>query len=246
MPPKKALPAAIVVMGNTEKKGKISSKNKSGNSNEVAFTKTEAVILVDGVNDAVVVNPLGYRHVRSNSSSHFVSNNSASSMTAANLIELRKETVIYSFLGLQVKMADFDNDNKDNDICYETVLRILPFTDVVYAESHKVDEDAYMAMQNELKPISIIKDFTGYQVFKDELEEKGVFCRNRSPSGSNDKKFNKGNTTHSLMIINAAFPKSYRRRSSFGLSLSDRKLRTRYVNVALQKSSICRYQSICL
>lgn len=220
-----------------------SKSKKSKSSKEPIISKTEAVILTQGLNDAVIVN-----YHDAGIASTPMPNNSATLMTAANLIDLSKETMIYSFLGVRVKMGDTmvpsTRATGKTSVSYETIIRILPFTEVEYGERDKIDEEAYSSMQVSSKPISIVKDFEGYEALCNELERKGVYCRNRVPKtmqGGNNNgnehhkhhhghhphdKNKKKSSKHSLVILNVAFPRTYRK-SSFGWKLSDKQYQTR-------------------
>lgn len=202
-------------------------------TSRAVVTKTDAVILTQGVNELVTtVSSLNQIGLSIDSTSSFAAPiASASTMTASKLLEFAKETIIYSFLGVRVTMGEMvskKNNSKNNrdkrHPGYETLIRILPFQEVVYPEKQKIDEEAYQQMQsgssssnNSASVLSVTQAFASYRALKNELESQGVYCHRSGVRPSEYK---------SVVVLDAVFPKTYRR-SSFGVKLTERQLQTR-------------------
>jgi hypothetical protein len=229
------------------------SKNTDGLC-ETNETQVPACILSEGFNEAVVNYTSADHHDRQHEesanarllSSDLLMNNSASAMSVAVLMELNKESLLYSFLGLQVTLVDNHPKKNEEPINateeFETTLRILPYAEVLYQEKRKIDRDAYMNFQkSSSRSISaMIKEFSSYWKLKDILEQNGVFGTQSDLEHFHEKiskKLNKAalallatqqqQQQQSVLVLDAIFPKRYRRRVSLGLSLSEKKLQTR-------------------
>ncbi len=215
-----------------EKKDRKKSTSFSEHPNSLGtITVKDAILLSEGgINEAVVISGI---LLETEEESKYNSVN-ATTMTAERLITLSKETIIYSFLGVKIRMGDLvskgENESKSHP-GYEIVIRILPFMEVDYMEKDRVDIDTYNRMQISMKPFMIIKPFALYRTFRKELENYGVYCSNRVPSNFSKKldSSRRLSNGHTIVILDAFFPKTYQR-SSFGLKLSDKQLQTRYIN----------------
>ncbi len=194
----------------------------------VTISTTDAVVLTEGVNEAVVLSslpetaPEGKRvpQERPDDKSE-VSNANSVVMTHQKMAEFLKETFVYSFLGVKVTKGDMigkDNDGKKKHQGYETVIRILPFREIVYTDKDKVDQDAYNKMQGSMGYVSTTKVFDGYRTLKMNLEKYKIYCHDFVPSGTKLDE-------HSF-VLEASFPKTYSR-SSMGFKLSEMQLNTR-------------------
>lgn len=191
-------------------------------------TTTEAVVLTEGENDAVVVSSLPESapevkrvpQERPDGKSE-ISTASSVAMTPQKIGEFSKETIIYSFLGVKVtkgEMVAKDHTDKKRHQGYETVIRVLSYAEMVYTEKDRVDQEAYNKMQNSLSFISVTKVFDGYRTLKMNLEKEGIYCHDYIPSGT---KLN-----NQSIVLEASFPQTHRR-SSLGFGLTEMQIHQR-------------------
>jgi hypothetical protein len=212
-----------------KKKEKEKEKEKKADESVSEVTTVEAVVLTEGVNDAVMVSSLPEStpekkrvpQERPDGKSE-ISTISAVAMTPQKINEFSKETILYSFLGVKVTKGDMvakDKDEKKRHQGYETVVRILPFTEIVYNDKHKVDQFAYTKVQSSMGNISVTYVFDEYRKLKMNLEKKSIYCHDFVPAGTNLN-------NNGVILLEASFPSTHRR-SSLGLGLTDAQILNR-------------------
>lgn len=143
-------------------------------------------------------------------------------LTAAQIAEYSKENIIHTFLGIKVTfghMVAKKPKEQAKHPGYTTAIRILPYTEVQYSQKAMIDIDAYLRTVSVGGSgpyhISVTKAFDGYRALHKRLESFSIYCHDA-----------KGIPTNGAVIIEASFPRTFKR-SSLGLGLSDSQLRTR-------------------
>lgn len=170
-----------------------------------------------------------------NNSSKFSVYSEAPMLSGAEMEEYSKESFVNSFLAVSVLRGDMipktDGDTKLHH-SYETIIRVLPFRDVVLDAAvvrDEVDVALYDARVATIPPISIMKVFDGYRTLMLDLEAMGVFPKDHAHKA---QAYDEDDSTRRRsIVIDAPFPKTFRR-SSLGINLSEQQLQMRYVVVA--------------
>lgn len=153
-------------------------------------------------------------------------------LSGAEMEEYSKEAIVASFLAVSVLRGDMipksPEDTKTHH-SYETIIRVLPWQDVILNDGSLLKEDvhdieAYTTKINGIPAISVAKVFDGYRTLMTDLEALGVFPRDHAHKAEafNDDDF----TRRRAIVIDAAFPKTFRR-SSLGFSLTEQQLQMR-------------------
>lgn len=165
-----------------------------------------------------------------NNSSKFSVYSEAPMLSGAEMEEYSKESIVNSFLAVSVLRGDMipkaDGDSKLHH-SYETIIRVLPFRDVVLDAAIVRDEVDVAVYENRvatIPPISIMKVFDGYRTLMLDLESMGVFPKDHAHKA---QAYDEDDSTRRRsIVIDAPFPKTFRR-SSLGISLSDQQLQMR-------------------
>lgn len=171
-----------------------------------------------------------------NNSSKFSVYSEAPMLSGAEMEEYSKESFVNSFLAVSVLRGDMipktDGDSKLHH-SYETIIRVLPFRDVVLDAAvvrDEVDVAVYDARVATIPPISIMKVFDGYRTLMLDLEAMGVFPKDHAHKAQAYD--DDDSTRRRSIVIDAPFPKTFRR-SSLGINLSEQQLQMRYVVVVV-------------
>eukprot|EP01033_Poteriospumella_lacustris_P017323 gene17323-12381_t len=167
-----------------------------------------------------------------NNSSKFSVYSEAPMLSGAEMEEYSKESFVNSFLAVSVLRGDMipktDGDSKLHH-SYETIIRVLPFRDVVLDAAvvrDEVDVAVYDARVATIPPISIMKVFDGYRTLMLDLEAMGVFPKDHAHKA---QAYDEDDSTRRRsIVIDAPFPKTFRR-SSLGINLSEQQLQMRVV-----------------
>lgn len=163
-------------------------------------------------------------------SSKFSVYSEAPMLSGAEMEEYSKESVVSSYLAVSVLRGDMipksDGDSKLHH-SYETIIRILPFSEVILDASivrDEVDVAIYNSRIATMPPISIMKVFDAYRTLMLDLESMGVFPKDHAQKA---QAFDEDDSTRRRSIVlDAPFPKTFRR-SSLGFGLTDSQLQMR-------------------
>lgn len=163
-------------------------------------------------------------------SSKFSVYSEAPMLSGAEMEEYSKESLIQSCLAVSVLRGDMipksENDSKLHH-SYETIIRLVPFTDLLLYDISKDELDAtqYEEKIANIPPISVMKVFDGYRSLMLDLEGLGVFPKDHSYKAQDYDEDDA--TRRRAIVIEAPFPKTFRR-SSIGFSLTEQQLQMRY------------------
>lgn len=169
-------------------------------------------------------------------------------LSGAEMEEYSKESIVNSFLAVSVLRGDMipkaDGDSKLHH-SYETIIRVLPFRDVVLDAAvvrDEIDVAVYDARVATIPPISIMKVFDGYRTLMLDLESMGVFPKDHAHKA---QAYDEDDSTRRrAIVIDAPFPKTFRR-SSLGINLSEQQLQMRYVTFSLLPC-VCVCVCVCI
>ena len=112
---------------------------------------------------------------------------------------------------------------------------MLPFDEVTFSLKHEMDAEDYISKyvnQSTLYTVHVNKVFDAYRTLKETLESRyDVYCHNELPPGYNfsgvlNDEFASGGKKESIVVIEATFPKTYRR-SSYGVPLTEKQIQDR-------------------
>jgi hypothetical protein len=150
-------------------------------------------------------------------------------LTGAEMEEYSKENLITPYLAISILRGEMIPKSKEDTKLhhsYETILRLLPYEEVMIDNKEEVDREQYISLFSTISPITISKVFDGYRTLLQELETCGIFSKDHTTKAQqyNEDEF----TRRRAIIIDAAFPKTFRR-SSLGMSLTEQQLQMRVV-----------------
>jgi hypothetical protein len=101
-------------------------------------------------------------------------------------------------------------------------MRIRYFEELEREDKHKFDVEAYSHLSM-LPAKQALKVFDGYRQLRLQLEEEDIYSLDREKAAKDRSK---------AIILGASFPRTYKR-SSFGMSLNENEIKTRFVRIEL-------------